>query len=230
VETNNAPDQLTPSRAQQLKTDQDELEKIPFLVGDVSKDIVGAARKHGLVAWDIETSGLDWRSERIGVCQVLVKGYGMGIVKIKKNTTPPNLAAILGDASVQKIFHHAMFDLRFLCYHWGIAPANVTCTKIASKLLDPDRTQEHTLAALVKRHLGITLDKRVRKSDWLTWGLSNDQLKYAGDDVIYLPDLLATLLEELRTRNLLDLATRCFAHIPTQVQLDIQGYKDTYGY
>jgi hypothetical protein len=27
-----------------------------------------------------------------------------------------------------------------------------------------------------------------------------------------------------------ELADRCFAHIPTQVQLEIRGYKDIYGY
>jgi len=182
------------------------------------------------VAWDIETSGLDWRSQRIGLCQLLVKEHGLSIVKIKKNKKATNLAAILQDASIQKVFHHAMFDLRFLCYHWGVVAANIACTKIASKLLDPEETKGHTLAALVQRHLGVTLDKGSRNSDWLTWGLSPDQLRYAGNDVRYLPDLLEILLQELGARGRRDLALRCFAHIPTQDQLEIQGLKDIYGY
>lgn len=197
---------------------------------DVSKAFLNAARRHKVVAWDIETSGLDWRSERIGLCQLLVKEQGLGIVKIGKNARPPNLVSILTDASIRKIFHHAMFDLRFLCYHWGVDAENIACTKIASKLLDPERIQGHTLAALVQEHLGITLDKGSRKSDWLTWGLSTVQLKYAGDDVKYLPDLLDRLLRELERKDRLDLAMRCFAHIPTQVQLEIQGFRDVYGY
>jgi ribonuclease D len=197
---------------------------------DVSRTFLEAARRHKVVAWDIETSGLDWRSERIGLCQVLVKEQGLSIVKIGKNARPSNLVSILTDASIKKIFHHAMFDLRFLCYHWGVTVENIACTKIASKLLDPEKTQGHTLAALVQEHLGITLDKGSRKSDWLTWKFSTAQLEYAGDDVKYLPDLLDRLLKELERKGRRDLAMRCFAHIPTQVELEIRGFKDVYGY
>ena len=123
-----------------------------------------------------------------------------------------------------------MFDLRFLCYHWRVEAQNIACTKIASKLLDPERTEGHTLASLVKRHFDVTMDKSSRKSDWLTWGLSPEQLLYAGNDVRYLPDLLNVLLCELDKKNRRDLVLRCFAHIPTRVQLDIDGFKDIYAY
>jgi len=190
-----------------------------------------AALKCGTVAWDIETSGLDWRSERIALCQLLVKGHGLSIVKIKKkNKVPPNLATLLQDQSVQKIFHHAMFDLRFLCYHWNLTARNIACTKIAAKLLDPAKREGHTLSSLVQNFLGVTLDKSSRKSDWLTWGLSPEQWQYAGNDVKYLPDLLDVLLSELDRKDRRELALRCFAHIPTQVQLEIQGFRDIYGY
>jgi ribonuclease D len=204
--------------------------KVPLLVGDIPKAFLDAGREHKIVAWDIETSGLDWRSERIGLCQVWVREEGLGIVKIKKNKLPRNLAALLEDASIQKIFHHAMFDLRFLCYHWRVNAANIACTKIASKLIEPGRPEGHTLASLLMRYLGISLDKTKRKSDWLSWALSESQLVYAGNDVIHLPELLGVLKRELESRNLDDLAQRCFAHIPTQVQLDIGGYRDVYGY
>jgi ribonuclease D len=159
-----------------------------------------------------------------------VREQGLSLVRIKKSKRPPNLAAVLGDPSIRKIFHHAMFDLRFLCYHWGVTAENIACTKIASKLLDPEKTQGHTLTTLVRQYLGVTLDKGSRRSDWLTWGLSPGQLKYAGNDVVYLPDLLEALLEELQKKDRLNLALRCFAHIPTQVQLEIQGFKDVYAY
>lgn len=206
------------------------IESLPFFENDCPKSFVTAARKHQSVAWDIETSGLDWKSQRIGICQLLVKEHGLSIVKIKKNKKPPNLAAILEDRSIQKVFHHAMFDLRFLCYHWGVTAENIACTKIASKLLDPHKVKGHSLAELVQQYLGVSLDKSSRKSDWLTWGLSPDQLRYAGNDVKYLPDLLGALLTELEKKNRRSLALRCFDHIPVQVQLEIQGFRDIYGY
>lgn len=216
--------------AVELKPIVPEEGKIPLLEGDVPKAFIAAAKEQACVAWDIETSGLDWRSERIGLCQVWVENHGLAIVKINKNKKPRNLAALIEDASIQKVFHHAMFDLRFLCYHWGVAAANIACTKIASKLLDPSRTQGHNLAPLLHRYLGVTIDKSQRKSDWLSWALTQDQLAYAGDDVIHLSALLRALMRELQAKQLCDLAKSCFAHIPTQVQLEIRGYKDIYGY
>lgn len=222
--------EATQLEAAELKFAGPEPGQIPLLEGDLPKAFVDAGREHKCVAWDIETSGLDWRSEKIGLCQVWVKDQGVGIVKITNNKTPRNLKTLLEDVSIQKVFHHAMFDLRFMCYHWGATAANIACTKIASKLLDPSQTQGHTLAALLRRHLNIEIDKSKRKSDWLSWALSQDQLAYAGDDVIHLPGLLGVLMRELEARHLSDLAARCFAHIPTQVQLDIGGYRDLYGY
>jgi ribonuclease D len=228
VQTRAAQDSLiTVKRPGQESPDQTNL---PLYEEDVPKSFLNAARKHGAVAWDIETSGLDWRSERIGLCQVLVKEHGLSLVRIKKNRKPDYLAAILGDSSIQKIFHHAMFDLRFLCYHWNVKAQNVACTKIASKLLEPENVAGHTLASLIKHYFGLTLDKSSRQSDWLTWGLTLEQLRYAGDDVKYLPDLLNVLLSELDKKNRRELAIRCFNHLPTQVELEINGFKDIYSY
>jgi ribonuclease D len=216
--------------AADLKFSGPESGRIPLLEGDVPRVYVDAGREYKCVAWDIETSGLDWRSEKIGLCQISVKEQGVAVVKIVNNKVPRNLRVLLEDPSIQKVFHHAMFDLRFMSYHWRAVPANIVCTKIASKLLDPSQTQGHTLAILLQRYLGIVLDKSKRKSDWLAWGLSQDQLAYAGEDVIHLPALFTVLMNELNARRLSDLAKRCFAHIPTQVQLDICGYSDVYGY
>jgi ribonuclease D len=213
-----------------LPLDSPERGNVPLELGDAPSDLVRAARERGVVTWDIETSGLDWRSEKIGLCQVWVAGYGLRIVKVKGKNRPNNLVTILEDPSVQKIFHHAMFDLRFLSYHWGIKAENIVCTKIASKILNPAQPEGHTLASLLLRYLGITLDKTKRRSDWLSWDLSDDQLIYAGNDVIHLAQLFERLSQQLRDQQLEDLAFRCFAHIPTQVQLDISGYKDVFGY
>mgnify|MGYP006194651211 CR=1 FL=1 len=36
---------------------------------------------------------------------------------------------------VQKVFHHAPFDLRFMVAQWNVTPRNIACTKVASKML-----------------------------------------------------------------------------------------------
>ena len=86
-----------------------------------------------------------------------------------------------------KVFHHAPFDLRFMNHASGYRAASVRCTKVASKLLDPQApNQMHSLQTLAARYLGVHLAKgAVRTSDWSA-ALSAEQVAYAADDVIHL--------------------------------------------
>jgi ribonuclease D len=200
------------------------------LSGDVTEEFYAAAVSVGRVALDIETSGLDWKSERIGLCQIFIPGIGVSYVKSRKKEKPARLKLLLAEKRVQKIIHHAMFDLRFLSYHWRASVANVGCTKIASKLLRPGGNQKHSLSQLLEQHLSITLDKTKQRSDWLAWNYSADQLSYASADVIYLPALFDHLMGLLKEAGKSDLANECFAHIPTRVKLEIEGYGDVFTY
>ena len=199
-------------------------------VTDISDSFLKKAKQEGVVAIDIETSGLDWRAERIGLCQVAIVSGEISFIKNKKNEKPQRFLSLLSDRSIQKIFHHAMFDLRFLVYHWGAKPENISCTKIASKLIDPEQLEGHSLEDLLQKYLNIRIDKAARQSDWLTWDLSDTQLAYASSDVIYLPQLLETLTSHLRQRSRWNLACKCFSHIPTRVELEICGFRDVYSY
>jgi ribonuclease D len=197
--------------------------------GDVSRDFVAAIRRARLVAIDTETTGLDWRTCEIATCQLFVPGYGAALVQLNGHV-PRRIASVIRDAKTCKVFHHAMFDLRFMRCHWGVLPTNIACTKIASKLLDPRQKNTHTLKSLLNRHLGIRIAKRERLSNWLSDSLSPQQVKYATHDVVYLVALLNQLVKRLQEEGLTDLAGECFAHIPTRVELDTRGYSDIYSY
>lgn len=196
---------------------------------DISSEYADCVRKKKIVAWDIETSGLDWRNNRIGICQLYTTDEPVAIVKISK-ITPRRLPSLLSDASVKKVFHHAMFDLRFMSYHWKVRPQNIACTKIASKLLDVENENKHTLQSVLKQYLGVVITKDERLSNWLSDKLAEDQITYAARDVMYLLQLLDVLEREVQSKGLLELAHLCFAHIPTRVQLDILDYGDIYSY
>jgi len=143
-----------PSNTQPLQTFEGDLDEQAF------NQALGAS----VLAWDIETTGLDWRTDRIGTVQVQV-GDVTYVVRAGAYA-PHRLKALMEDPTILKILHHAMFDLRFLTYHWDVTPAHVACTKIASKLVDPQLPcQDHSLAPLVRRYLGIELDKSPRTSD-----------------------------------------------------------------
>jgi ribonuclease D len=199
-------------------------------VPDLTDEHLKIAARNGVAAIDIETSGLDWKSERIGLCQIFVPNAPPALVKSKKNARPEKLLELLHDPSIRKIFHHAMFDLRFLGHHWGARPSNIACTKIASKLIDPDQARGHSLAMILDKYLNVKIDKSERQSDWLTWDLSDSQVAYASTDVIYLPQLLESLMMRLESKSRAGLAQRCFDHIPTRVELEINGFADVYQY
>jgi len=181
------------------------------------------------IAWDIETTGLDWHNDKIGICQLHVPNRPVAIIRID-DAPPEKLRLLLLNASVKKIFHHAMFDLRFMSYHWKVLPQNIACTKIAIKLLDVKNKNKHSLQLILKKYLGIEISKHEQLSNWISDELSEKQITYAVNDVMYLLQLLSVLEVELKSKNLLELAHLCFAHIPARVQLDILGYGGVYSY
>jgi len=203
--------------------------EIEVAKGDLPYDYLKGALNSGIVALDLETSGLDWKKDRIATCQLYTPALSVMIVRIGK-TIPGNLKLLLAEASVRKVFHHAMFDLRFMAYHWQVSPESIACTKIASKLLDPGNRSEHSLKPLLKNYIGVEIDKTQQLSNWLSRTLSKEQLTYAALDVVYLLPLFSTLRKELEIKGLWDLATACFAHLPTRVQLDLLGFQDVYAY
>lgn len=196
---------------------------IPDLFMDEIKD-------ENSVSWDIETTGLNWNSDRIATCQLYFPCIDKILIIKISSILPRNLIAVLNAKEIQKIFHHAMFDLRFMSYYWKCHAENICCTKIASKLLYPQQKENHNLKSLVLNHLGIVLDKSLSCSDWTAQQLTIEQIKYATSDVLYLHKLLNKLEIQLMNNNLLDLAKSCFAHIPTRVELELGNYGDVFTY
>ena len=183
------------------------------------------------VAWDVETTGLDWRRERLATCQLFAEDSGVVVIGLDGGK-PDRLAALLEDPTVEKVFHHAPFDLRFMIHAWQVRPASIRCTKVASKLLQPEApNQAHTLQQLVARHLGVVLEKGpVRTSDWAAADLTPEQIEYAAGDVLHLPALLDVLTGALHKAGLTGLYDDCCAFLPARAVLELGGYPDVFAY
>jgi ribonuclease D len=199
--------------------------------GDLPGELAGAFASCSLVAWDVETSGLDWRRDKLGTCQLFAPGVGVVVVGLA-GEVPGRLAALLADPAVEKVFHHAPFDLRFMVHAWHVRPASVRCTKVASKLLNPEAPNpEHSLQSLLLHYLGRRIDKgAVRTSDWTSEVLTGAQVEYAAGDVIHLPALLGALQSRLGGAGLSELYDECCAFLPTRVRLELGGYPDVFAY
>lgn len=198
---------------------------------DLPAEFADAFAGTSRVAWDVETSGLDWLHDRLGTCQLFADEVGVVVVGLVE-TVPPRLAALLENPAVEKVFHHAPFDLRFMMHAWRTRPASIRCTKVASKLLSPQAPNEdHSLKSLVLRHLGVRLEKgAVRTSDWTAASLTGSQVEYAAADVIHLLDLLDVLKGELEAAGLAALYEECCGFLPARVQLELGGYPDVFAY
>jgi len=199
--------------------------------GDLPADIAAAFGEADRIAWDAETTGLDWRQERLATCQLFAEGVGVVVVRTA-DSRPGRLAALLEDPAVEKVFHHAPFDLRFMAHAWDVHPASIRCTKVASKLLTPDAPNEtHSLQQLVARNLGVSLTKgAVRTSDWTAASLTPEQLDYAASDVLHLLALLDVLRANLEQKHLARLYDDCCAFLPARVSLELGGYPDVFAY
>lgn len=196
---------------------------------DVSEQFWEDCHEAGEVAWDIETSGLDFRNDHIGTCQLAV-GDQVAIVALADHL-PDRLTELLGAQSVRKVFHHAPFDLRFMTYQWKASVANVACTKVAAKVLRPGlESGEYSLKPTLKRFLGVDISKDQQRSDWLATSLSSAQLGYAADDVRYLVPLLRVLMDRCEEGGLTPSLQASFAYLPTRVELDLRGASDVFAY
>jgi ribonuclease D len=179
------------------------------------------------IAVDTETLGLNPLRDRLCVVQISKGDGDADVVQIRKGQAlPVNLARVMGDAAVLKIFHFARFDLAVLFHALKVMPSPVYCTKIASKLTRT-YTDRHGLKDLARELIGVDLSKQQQSSDWAADELTQAQLEYAASDVLHLHALKARLDEMLEREDRTGLAQDCFAFLPTRARLDLAGWPET---
>jgi ribonuclease D len=183
-----------------------------------------------LVAMDTETLGLTLNRDRLCVVQLSSGDGNAHLVQIPRTApegtaSAPNLVRLLTDPSVTKLLHFARFDLAILQRTFGVITTPVYCTKIASRLVRT-YTDRHGLKDLVKELLGIELSKQQQSSDWGADLLSQEQVAYAGADVLHLHALKGRLDQMLAREGRTALAAACFAFLPVRAALDLGGWPE----
>lgn len=197
---------------------------------DISSVLLKAARAKHLVALDTETTGLEWEDSELRLVQVFVPGSPIEIVRVDPEIHPRNLVELLSTAKVTKIFHNAMFDLRFLKSTWQFTPQSIQCTKVAAKILWPNEPARQSLKGLTSLVLAVDLDKSQQTSDWSADSLNGLQLRYAANDVLYLPILIEDLKKRLADSGALQLAEDCWDHLPARAELELRHIPDPFAY
>ncbi|HEY9628572.1 MAG TPA: ribonuclease H-like domain-containing protein [Coleofasciculaceae cyanobacterium] len=196
---------------------------------DLSNESLEEYLQAGAIAVDTETMGLVPQRDRLCLVQLCDPEGRVTVVRVaQRQTEAPLLKRLLETSTIPKVFHFARFDLATLQYYLDIQVQPVFCTKIASKLART-YSPKHGLKDLIQELEQVELDKTAQSSDWgNASSLSNEQLRYAANDVRYLLSARLKLIEMLKREERWDLAQQCFACLPTLVALDLLQYQNIF--
>ena len=200
--------------------------KITKFKEDITSEIASSFKNS--IAIDTEATGLQIpERDKLSLIQICdEKGNVFIIQPNKKNFRAPNLISVLENEKILKIGHFLRFDKSALEYFLKCKMKPIFCTKICSKLVRT-YSSEHGLKTLVKEFCDKSLDKRQGSSDWNKDinELSDKQLEYAANDVIYLHKIKGELEKMLIREKRIDIFNKCLTFLDTRVTLDQNGFK-----
>ena len=189
------------------------------------KDLPAEIQFSDKIAIDCEFTGLNIARDRLCLLQISSGNNDAHIIQLDKdNYHAPNLKKILNDNNTSKIFHFARADLLFIKKYLEVDVKNVNCTKMMSKIAR-SYSDKHGLKDLIKEFIGIDVSKQLQTSDF-GGELTEKQLKYCAQDVVYLHKIYECLEKILIRENRNDLYKETIKFINTRVKLDFASFKE----
>ena len=126
----------------------------------------------------------------------------------------PNLEVlfdVLYDPSITKVFHSCRQDLEIFFQAAGKLPSPIFDTQVAAPLLGFQDNPGY--AMLVSSLLSINLNKAHTRADWSKRPLTEAELEYAADDVIYLCQIYQLMVQKLTALGRIDWLEHDFAEL-----------------
>ena len=207
-----------------------EMTKIFKYTVDIDADALKELEKHSSLAIDTEGSGLQIpHRDKLSLIQFSTGNNDAYIIQPnRKSYKAPNVVKILENNNITKIGHYLRYDVSGLQYFLKCEVRNIWCTKIASRLCRT-YTQNHGLKDLVQEFCGKKMDKKLGSStDWNKNldELTDAQLQYCGNDVIYLHKIKVELHRMLVRENRLELYENSIKFLKTRIKLDQSGFTE----
>tara|TARA_B100000795_G_C22556507_1_gene344561 strand:- start:11 stop:634 length:624 start_codon:yes stop_codon:yes gene_type:complete len=200
--------------------------KIIKIKEDITSEI--ARSFNNSIAIDTEATGLQiTERDKLSLIQICDEKGNVYIIQPNKKTyKAPNLVSVLENDKIMKIGHFLRFDKSALEFFLKCKLKNIFDTKIASKIVRT-YTDSHGLKNLVQEFCNKNLDKRLGSSDWNRDldDLTDKQLEYAANDVVYLHKIKLELEKMLIRENRLELFKNCISFLDTRIELDQSGFK-----
>ena len=201
--------------------------KIIKIKEDITSEIAKSFKNS--IAIDTEATGLQIpERDKLSLIQICDEKENVYIIQPNKKTyKAPNLVSVLENDNIVKIGHFLRFDKSALEFFLKCKMKPIFCSKIGSRLCRT-YSSEHGLKNLVQEFCGKKIDKKYGSSDWNKDldDLSDNQLQYAANDVIYLHKIKQELSKMLLRENRMDLFKKCMNFLETRVELDQKGFKD----
>jgi len=178
-----------------------------------------------VIAVDGEFMGLDVRRDPLCLIQISSGNSDAHIIQLDRSDyNAPNLAKVLADNAITKIFHYGRADIAHIKYYLKTETNNILDTKIASKLAR-SYSDSHSLKTLIKEFINVDISKQFQSSDF-GGKLTPEQIKYCANDVIYLHQIHEKLIKILEREDRIDLYKRCLNFLKTRVDLDLALFKE----
>ena len=201
--------------------------KITKIKEDITSDIASSFKNS--IAIDTEATGLQIpERDKLSLVQICDEKGNVFIIQPNKNNyRAPNLVSILENDKILKIGHFLRFDKSALEFFLKCKIRNIFDTKIASKIVRT-YTDAHGLKNLVQEFCNKSIDKRQGSSDWNKDinELTDKQLEYAANDVLYLHKIKTELEKMLLREQRQDVFKKCLDFLDTRVELDQKGFKE----
>jgi len=203
--------------------------KIFKFIDDIDAATLKELEKHSSLGLDTEGSGLQIpHRDKLSLVQFSTGNNDAYIIQPnRKNYKAPNIVKILENEKITKIGHYLRYDISGLEYFLKCDVKNIFCSKIASRLCRT-YTQNHGLKDLVLEFCNKKLDKKLGSSDWNKNinELSDAQLQYCSNDVIYLHRIKEELEKMLKRENRLELYKNSINFLKTRIKLDQSGFTE----
>ena len=158
-------------------------------------------QKANVLAVDTEFIRTNTFYPEIALIQVS-DGTNCWLIDVLAVDVSDKLKDLFEDDNRTLIFHACAEDLEVLEYALNTRPKNIFDTQIAAGVVNLGYSLGY--ASLVKTLFSIELDKQQTRSNWLARPLSQKQLNYAADDVMYLHRIYYYLSEQLEQKNRTD--------------------------
>jgi ribonuclease D len=173
------------------------MEKLKTLIQNETDldTLVHLARQTDAVALDTEFVWERTYYPQLGLIQIALSDEDCYLIDPLAIDNLQALGKLLSDRGVVKILHDAPQDLVILQRATGATPQNIFDTRLAAGFSDLPATL--SLANLVRELLDINLAKDETRTNWLQRPLSEDQTRYALDDVRYLRAVRVLLLSRI---------------------------------